>query len=217
MDALARVVQQATTGAAVRKRLCLRPVRQPEVEEVGDRGRTRRRAHGGDRRKRPVPADRGAGRRATTRTSYSGGNMVFYAAPGGDTLDGYALSGPSTEVSGRSVALFRSETQLVVAAAGTNQCATGPTRAPGGELGSSQYTAAMRYAEVLIDSNPGMSCTSSTRWAGVWRRRWRPRRASTGTTPCSTAAGLHPRTVGREAFDRLHGTHFHSSRDVCSA
>ena len=122
MDALARVVQQATTGAAVRQKgYAYDPfgnLKSKKSETAGELDVVHTVATGGNGPYRLTEAQADG---ATTRTSYSGGNMVFYAAPGGDTLDGYALSGPSTEVSGRSVALFRSETQLVVAAAGTNQ------------------------------------------------------------------------------------------------
>lgn len=73
----------------------------------------------------------------------------------------------------------------------------------------------MRYAEVLIDSNPGMSLHFVGHSLGGGLA---PAMAAAtglyGDYTVFNAAGLHPRTVGREAFDRLHGTHFHSSRDV---
>ena len=135
---------------------------------------------------------------------------------GSFTLDGYDLVASPANRTGLDLLLFRSETQLVVVAAGTNQLRDwlhNGSQAMG--LGSSQYTAAMEYAQKLREDNPGVSLHFVGHSLGGGLA---PAMAAAtglyGDYTVFNAAGLHPRTVGREAFDRLHGTHFYSSMDV---
>ena len=82
-------------------------------------------------------------------------------------------------------------------------------------LPSSHYNAAMEYATELVDRGG----YSSLHFVGhsLGGGEAMAMAAATGRYGAYTvfnSAGLHPRTVGREAFGRLRGTHFQSSWDV---